>query len=284
MKRLYITFVLLCAAFLLSHCGYFASDKDEKPLARVDDEYLYLSDISDIFRNYSSEQDSIALLNNYINTWIQNKLILKTAEKNLTDEQMNFEKQLAEYRNSLIIYAYESELIKQNLNTEITEQAIEKYYTDNQDNFLLKDNIVRVIYVKTPLKTTNLSKIKSLYKSEDEEDLLRLRDLCEREAINYFIDDVWLVFNDLLKEIPIKTYNQEQFLKTNKYVEMQDSLFNYFLNVRSFKIKESVSPLSMERENIKNILINTQKVELVKKAHEDIYQDAKQKNKFEIYP
>jgi len=275
--------LILFLTILFSQCDSKGRKKDEKPLAKVFDNYLYLSDIDAIFPQGTTKEDSSLILKNYINNWIQQKLILNTAEKNLKPEQKNFDKQLAEYKNSLIVYTYESELIKQRLNTEITEDEISKYYNDNAQNFLLKDNIVKVIYVKTPLKSTNLKRIKTLYKSNNDDDLLHLKDICEREAVNYFIDDVWLVFNDLLKEIPIRTYNQEQFLRTNKHIEMQDSLYNYFLNIKSYKIKESISPLSMEKENIRNILINKQKIELIKRTHEEIFKDAQKRNSFEIY-
>ncbi len=276
---------LLSIAFtlLLVQCNFFNDDGKEKPLARVYNDYLYVSDIQELFKGDITEEDSIVLLKNYINNWIRQKLLLKIAEKNLSPEQKNFDKQLAEYRNSLIIYTYETELVRQKLNIDVTEQAIEKYYTENKENFLLKDNIVKVTYVKTPKKTTNLNRIKTLYKSDDDEEIFKLKELCDREAVNYFIDDVWLVFNDLTKEIPIKTYNQEEFLKNNRFIEMQDSLYNYFLNIRAYKIKETVSPLSMEKENIKNILINTQKLELIKKNQDEIFNDAVKKNNFEIY-
>ena len=279
----YSLIIIVTILFLIQSCGFFGSEKKEKPLAKVYDEYLYPSDLKDIFPNKMSKVDSIAFLKNYVNNWVHNRLVLKTAEKNLTDDQKNFDKQLTEYRNSLIIYTYESELIRQKLNMEITDEAITNYYNKNTQNFLLKDNIVKVVYVKTPLKTTNLNKIKNLYKSEDEEDIQKLKDICEREAVNYFLDDVWLIFTDLTKEIPIKTYNQEEFLKNNRFIEMKDSLYNYFLNIKAYKIKESVSPLSMERENIKNILINTQKIELIKKNQDDIFNNAVKKNYFEIY-
>jgi len=282
-KKSILFFTTIASLFLLVHCNFFKDDDKEKPLARCYNDYLYASQIEDLFKGDITPEDSILLLKNYINNWVRQKVLLYVAEKNLNDEQKNFEKQLTEYRNSLIIYTYETEFIRQKLSIDITDEAIEKYYNDNKENFLLKDNIVKVTYVKTPKKTTNINRIKSLYKSEDDEELFKLKELCDREAVNYFIDDVWLVFNDLTKEIPIKTYNQEEFLKNNRFIEMQDSLYNYFLHIRAYKIKESVSPLSMERENIKNILINTQKLELIKKNQDDIFNDALKKNNFEIY-
>jgi len=50
-----------------------------------------------------------------------------------------------------------------------------------------------------------------------------------------------------------------------------------------FRIKNGVSPLSFERNNIKNILLNRRKVELINKMRDDLYQKADKKNEFEIY-
>ncbi len=274
---------LLTTLFLWGQCQFFQEKHPEEPLARVANEYLYYSDIKDAVPFFQTPQDSIQFFTNYINNWIQNKLVLHTAKKNLHPEQKNFEKQLNEYKNSLIIYTYETELVRQNLDTDVSEQDIVNYYEANKQNFLLKDNIVKVTYVKTPLKTANLNKIRRLYRSTDEDDLSLLRDISKREAANYFMEDVWLLFSDLTKEVPIKTYNEEDFLRQNTFIEMQDSLYNYFLHIRGYKIKESVSPLSMEREHIKNIIINKRKIELVADLRREILRDALQRGEFDNF-
>ena len=130
----YFTILIIVLPLFFQQCNYFKSDKKEKPLARVYDEYLYSSDLKSLFPKKTSKADSIAFLNNYINSWVHNRLELKTAEKNLTANQKDFEKQLTEYRNSLIIYTYESELIRQKLSENITDDAITNYY--NKNNFL----------------------------------------------------------------------------------------------------------------------------------------------------
>lgn len=266
-----------------TQCNLFKEDKEEELLARVRNNYLYLSDIEHAFPAFSDKADSIQFLQNYVNNWIQNKLVLETAKNNLQPEQMDFEAQLNEYKNSLIIYAYETEIVRQKLDTIVSEEDIIDYYNNNKENFLLKDNIVKVTYVKTPLRTANLNKIKRLYRSNDSEDIMQLRDICQREAVNYFLDDVWLVFSDLTKEIPIKTHNEEDFLHRNTFVELKDSLYNYFLHIRGYKIKESLSPLSLERENIITIIINKRKMELVGNIRREIFDDAIRNGSFDNF-
>jgi hypothetical protein len=87
----------------------------------------------------------------------------------------------------------------------------------------------------------------------------------------------------LLKEIPIQTYNKELFLQNNRFVEVTDSTNSYFLNIKGFKIRNSLSPLSFEKENIKNIILNKRKLQLITKMKEDIYSDAANNKKIEIF-
>jgi hypothetical protein len=197
---------------------------------------------------------------------------------------MDFSAQLENYKNSLIIFEYENELVKQKLDTIVSDEEVEAYYTANQPNFLLKENIVQVQYVKLPKNTANLKQIKKLLASDNSEDKTKLSEMAEKFAADYFLDDEnWLLFNEVMNQIPIKTYNQEEFLKNHRDVEVQDSSFYYIARFKDFKIKESVSPLSYEKERVKNIILNKRKIELINKMHQDVYNQAVAKNNFEIF-
>jgi len=256
----------------------------EDSVARVNDDYLYRSDLIGIVPPGYSPDDSSEITKNFIDNWILKKLVLEQAEKNLTDDQMNFQKQLEGYRNSLIIYEYESNLIRQKLDTIVSMKEIEEYYDEHINDFVLKDNIVRVTYVKLLNKSPQLNTFKRLLRSDNTDDRFKLEDFCSKHAVNFFLDDhAWLLFNDLLKEIPIQTYNQEQYLRYHRFIQSNDSVYTYLLNIRDFKIKESSSPLSFERNNIKNIIINKRKISLIEDMQQDVYTEAIKKKRFEIY-
>ncbi len=275
---------LLILLIALTSCNTFFKKKTEQVLARVHDDYLYGSDLQGIVAAGTSREDSVTIVNNFIHNWIRQRLIIHQAEKNLTDEQMDFSKQLDTYKNSLIIYAYENELVRQKLDTLVTEEEIEQYYDANQQNFLLKDNIVQVQYVKLPLGSSQVRQFKKLMNSDELDDRYNLSDLCEKYARDYYLDDQnWLLFSDFLSQIPLQTYNQEDFLKNHKFVEYQDSLFLYLIRFKDFKVKESVSPIGFEHRRIIDIILNKRKMELMKRMEEDIYQSALKNNGFEIY-
>jgi hypothetical protein len=259
---------------------------DEKIIATAFDYSLYQSDIIGIVPKGSTKMDSTTIIKNYINNWIRQKIVLHKAEKNLNSEQKDFAQQIEDYQNSLIIYTYESKLINQLLDTNVSNQDIQNYYNANSDNFQLKDNIIKVNYVKLELKSPLKAKIKNMLfsKKEDVNTKNQLIDICTENAVNFYLDDdAWLLFDDLLKEIPIETYNQEAYLKSNRTIETKDDNFYYLINIKDFKTRESVSPLSFERDNIRNIIINKRKLELIQKMHKEVFDEATKNNDFKIY-
>lgn len=271
-------FFALCACNLKP-----GKDKNRVVIARANDEYFYADEIKDLVPEGTSSKDSLELIKKYIDNWVHESLVIQKAEDNLTDIQKNVEKQLQDYRNSLIIYSYEKELVKQKLDTIISNEEIEQYYNANQADFQLKDNIIKVIYVKVSKKAPGIEKLKKWYKSDIMKDREQLTGYCHQFAENFYLDDnSWLLFDDLLKEIPIQTYNKELFLQNNRIVEVSDSLNSYFLNIKGFKIRNSLSPLSFEKANIKNIILNKRKLQMITKMKEDIYNDAYNNNEIEI--
>jgi hypothetical protein len=224
------------------------------------------------------------ILKKFIDSWIRESLVIQKAENNLSDEQKDVQQQLDNYRNSLITYAYEKELVKQKLDTVVTAKEIEEYFNNNQNDFELRDNIIKVIYVKVNKKAPGIDKLKKWYKSDNMKDREQLSGYCHQFADNFYLDDnSWLLFDDLLKEIPIQTYNKELFLQNNRYVEVSDSTHSYFLNIKGFKIRNSISPLSFEKENIRNIILNKRKLQLITRMKEDVYNDAANNKSIEVY-
>jgi hypothetical protein len=255
-----------------------------KILARVFEYKLYASDLSAVIPAGITPDDSARRAENFINSWVKEKLLVHKAETNLGNEQKNVEKQLQDYRNSLIIYAYEKELVRQRLDTVVTDEMIKKYYDEHPNDFELKDNIMKVVYVRVDKKAPNISKLKSMIQSERPQDRVELESYCKQFGQNYFLDDnVWLLFDDLLKEVPIVTYNKELFLQNNKFVELADSSSFYFVNIKGVMTRNSHSPLAFEKENIRNIILNQRKREMIEQMHTDLYKEAMENKDIEIY-
>ncbi len=279
-------FIILFVIIFFNSCRYFKKDdaKKKEAVAKAFDYYLYEDDLIGIMPSGASKADSISIVKNFIENWVRQKVVLHTAEENLDNEKKEVSKKLEEYRNSLITYAYENELVRQKLDTVISEDQIVSYYKRNQQNFELKDNIIRVIYLKLNKKSPKLEKVKQWYVSSNENDRQSLKEYCQQYAINYYLDDnTWLLFDDLLKEIPIKTYDKEQFLQNNRKIIIEDSTLLYLVNIKGFMIKNSLSPLSFERKNIISMIINERKLRLIEEMENKTLENAKKSGDVEFY-
>jgi hypothetical protein len=269
-----------------SSCSYLKKKHDLSggAVARAFDHYLYKDDIVRLIPTGTSKDDSINIVKNFINSWIKQQVILHRAESNLAESEKDVEQQLLEYRNSLITYIYQQELIRQQLDTIVSNDEIEKYYSNNQRNFQLKDNILKVNFIKVTSKAPKLDKVRVWFRSDNSRDKKLLEEYCNQFASDfYFDDDKWQLFDDLLKKVPIKTYDKEEFLKNNRFIEVADSANLYLINIKGFMIKESLSPLSFEKDNIRNLIINKRKLQLVQEMEQSTYENALKNNDFEIY-
>ena len=277
--------VLIVFVLLFTQCKYLKKSNkgNGTQLARVASTYLHLEDVLEQMPEKLHGKDSVDFIHNFAEAWTKQQAVLLHAEKNLSDEQKDVENELESYRNALITYAFEKELVNQRLDTAVNNAEIEAYYNKNPQNFELKDNIIKVIYIKVKKSAPKISKLKEWYKSEKPADRKSLEEYCHQFAENYFLEqDAWLLFDDLLKEIPIETYDKEQYLKNNRFIELTDSTHLYFVNIKGFKIKDSVSPLSFERDNIRNIILNKRKLTLIEGMKKDVYNEALNGNEIEI--
>lgn len=125
MKRL--GFWLLFCAVLTSCQNFYKKANGDKIVATVYGRNLYQSDLKAVMYDGISTNDSIVNARSFIDTWVRRQLLIHQAEANLSKEQLDFSQQIEDYRNSLIIFRYESELVEQNLDTVVSEEEIMAY-------------------------------------------------------------------------------------------------------------------------------------------------------------
>jgi CHAT domain-containing protein len=194
------------------------------------------------------------------------------------------ERKILDYRYSIIAYEYQSQYVKQNLDTVVKANEIEGYYKTNIDNFILKQNIIRGTFMKVPKNAPQTQKIKEWIFSQKESDKAELKSYCLSFSAAYHISDsTWMIFDELVRNSPlVEIPNKVQFLKSNPYYETDDEAYLYFLKVDEYRITDNVSPLEFVRDEIKNIILNKRKVELAKKLEDDVYNHALDQKEFEI--
>ncbi len=282
-----ILFLALLTGIGLTSCSH-KNKSGDAPLARVGNKYLYVNDLKEIIPKGVSSRDSLLFYQSYINKWVHTQLLLNQAEKNLPEEKLNFKKRLEEYRNSLIIYQYETEYVRQNMDTIITEQQIDDYYKSHLKDFQLKENIVKVIYAILDRNREDSPHLEitfwRMFHLPDSVLLDSLENYAPVMAESFSTDtNNWIPFNQLLKVVPIETYNQGIYLKNHRIIRLKDDSKIYLLKFVNFKIKDDISPEDMEANFIRQIILNKRKTEMINQLRAGIFKHAIKQKEFEIY-
>ena len=277
-------YFLLCALFFLMFSSCKNADDRAQLVAEIAGKQLTWKEISDVIPDNSSPEDSAALADHYINDWVTKQLIISKAESSLPDELKSFEEMIENYRSSLLIYAFEQEWVRQKLDTVVSEQEIEQYYTDNEKNFQLKDYILKVKFSATAADSKQIGALKKLFNSSKPEDLVKWQQLCVSiGASYYFNEEEWMKWDEFIQQIPLEVYDIEGFLKKKNTIEFEKDNNLYLISITDYQLAGSKSPLSFERDKIKAMIINKRKLNLLETMRQDIYSKAQQDGDIKLY-
>lgn len=263
--------LLLCMGLSCSH------NKDgEKPIARVMDKYLYPADITGLIKPGTTPKDSILIVKNYISDWIRQQVLVSKAEENIEVDKKELEKKIEDYKESILIYQYENELVKQKLDTIVTDKQVADFYNQHKEDFILRNDLVRLTYIKTLNNEPNLVNIKRMF-VDPSVNILQMQDACKKAGLTSSFDESIWISTDFFPPTM-----QSLFSKSKGFVEQKDSIYTYLSQVKEFISKGNPSPKSYVKDQIFKIIVNQRKVEMIKNIREELYKEALQKGDFEI--
>ena len=280
------TGALIGIAFLMLFmgCDYFQKNSKEVVVAECYGKYLYESDLKGIVPEGASIMDSIQCTSTFIDSWIRRQVLIHQAENNLDKEELDLKKQMEEYRNSLVVYAYESQLINQKLDTLVSEDEITEYYEQNKEDFQLRNTMVRVAYVIVDEDCKAKPTFQKLLSDRDTLLLQNIDVLANYYAAKSYLDvDQWIRLDELVNIVPIEIFNAESFLKKNKFVCFDMNEYTYMVRFVEYLLEESASPMEMVRDNIKSVILAQRKLALLERMRTSLYEKAKRDRAFEVY-
>jgi len=276
--------VFLVSLLLLAGCGKLFRQSERIIVAECYDKKLYADELGGLVPSSAGKLDSLTQVNAFIDSWVRRQVLVHQAEMNLPPSELDFTKQLEDYRTSLVIYAYETQLIEQYLDTVVSQEEISTYYEEHKENFQLRSTMVRVAYVILDADCKQEKDFKKLLSDRDTLDVARLDDLASQHAKFVSLDvDTWMRLDDFLTIVPIEIFNHESFLRKNRFVSFEKDGFVYMVRFEDYLLEQSVSPLELEEARIKNIILLKRQKELLERMHSELYEQAKNEKVFEIY-
>lgn len=264
---------LLIVLLLLLLCSSCHRHED-KVMAQVYYHKLYESEVLKNMPTGLSPADSIALVNDFIDNWVREQLILHEAEKRLSSREKNFDRQLEEYRNNLLINTYFNKIISDTANVNITDEDLEAFMRSFDKRYTIEKEIVKVNYVKLPKKSPLVEVVKGILfdkerRVEEKEPLMVLLG----DSIEYLLDDdAWLYLDDIQNEVSFD-FSQEDVAQ-HKCIEKEIGDYRYLLVILDYKNQRSVSETNEEKAAARMMLLNQRKQQVIKQHVDQLYEKA----------
>jgi hypothetical protein len=278
----YVFPVIILSLSLIS-CSQSKND-DNLPIVRVGSRVLTKQDLDENIPAGLSHNDSIIEAEHYIRTWIIDVLMYDIAKKNTSDmERIN--RLVESYKKSLVIYQYQEQLINEKVIKKIGEQDLYNYYRDNKEKFKLDQYLIKGVFLKVPVKMSDIEEIRNSYKSvSSQTSREEMEKYSVRNAVifDYFLDK-WVSLDELKNNWPAASKNTLILENNRSCFEQQDETYCYFLNVAEFLSPGDFAPFEYAKPVIREILINQQKIDFLKQTEEDIYQRELNKGNIKFY-
>jgi hypothetical protein len=270
----------------LTSCTFFFKESDDRiKIARVNDSYLFYDDIKDLVSEETSKEDSILLVQNFINRWATQQLFMDGAMLNLSETQQNaFNKLVNQYKNDLYTKAYVEALVKRNIDTTVADDEAIAYYEENREAFRLNEELLKFRYIHIDENMIDFKNIEKKFKRFDETDKRNLDSISIQFKSYSLNDSIWIKASQVIDKIPVITAeNKNQLLKKSNFIQLKDSLGVYLMQINDVLMRSEIAPLEYVKPTIDQIVINKRKLELIKELEKDITKDAIKNNQFEIY-
>lgn len=282
---MYKSVTLIILLTTMFSCDYFYLKKDNrKPIARVNDAFLYEEELLTVTPKNIGEKDSILFVQSYINKWIDHQLLLSKAKINLEDKTEEFELLVKKYKEDLYINSYKQAVVKQYLDTTITQKDIDSFYKKNSKDYKLNEDLLQLKFLKIAVKHQNKKEIIKLFKSKEPEDIEKLSSEELSLKAMHLNDSIWVTYTDVLKQLsPFIAVNKKEILKNNQFIQKEDTLNVYLMAVKKVLLINQTAPKTYITPTIKQMILHQRKLLLLKKIEETIVDDAKNEKQFEIY-
>ncbi len=279
--------ICLCGLLVLLLCGA-CSDKEHDhggrvPLVEVEGSFLYREDVESACPVQCKGQDSVRWAGRFVRNWVEEELLYAKARENVGSTPQ-IERLVENYRRSLIVQAYQEELLRQQSPQQMGDSALRAYYESNLDLFKAEHPLVKGLFMKVPLTAPQIAEVRRWYKSDSHEAVEQLEKYSLRNAVVYeYFYDRWVPVSELQDLMPLPDNDLASFLDKNRHVERKDTAYYYFLHVTELLMPGAQEPYDFARPQVENLVRNAGQVEFLKQVKSDLYRRAEQRQMVKYY-
>lgn len=281
-----IRFYLLSTIVLfLAFCGCKRQNEVvEVKVASVGESVLTLSQLCAAIPQNVSTEDSAVIADEYVRRWINQQVVMQKAELNLSDEDLDIEEAIEEYRRALIVERYQQKVVDQKFRPVITDKEIEDYFEQMTGNFKLNESIMKGVMAVLPKNVDGLKEFRKWLRFSQDDDFSKVENFLFSNSKNYSLSlDKWITLSSVRKFLPLVKQPADNDIKGGKIWEYSDDENIYILLAIEMKLVDEVAPLEYVKDKIYTILLNKKKIDFIKRLSADLYNEALQNDQIKFY-
>ena len=260
------------------------STKQDKSLASVFNNTLYLSNLEEMFPDNASHQDSVMVINAYTNRWVREQLIMHEAERNIPKD-LDIDDLVQKYRASLILNSYEEQLTKNSLDTVIGDAELKAFYERTKDQYQLSTPIARCYFLKVPKPVPQPDSLQKWWNNPKSSDnLAKMQKYAQQYSKSFLLEDsTWHRVEDIAVLLPKGTVSGEN-ISEGKEITINDAHFQYYFRALKTMNQKDIAPLSFIKEQASKFILNQRKQQLLETKKQEMYDSELKKNNVKILP
>ena len=262
-------------------CSNFSNNNSNNLVARAGENFLYENDLPE----YTSKDDSLIKISSFIEAWAKEKVLYDLSMINLSQSKRAEIDELVEnYKVDLYINSYKDLIVNSKIDSIVTTEQIDSFYTLNINNFKLNENLVKYRYIKVPNDNININRIRRYIVRINEQDRYFLDSLNFQFADLKLNDSIWFTERDVISSIDfINQNNKSKYFIKNRLFTIEESNYTNFFIIDDILRSGNIPPISYLYERIKSTIVNQRKLNLLKNLNKEILNDALKSRKYEVY-
>lgn len=269
--------ISLCVALgviMLSGCSPLEGGLRDKVIAKVGKKKLRTSEAVAAIPAGLPAEDSLRMLEDYIEQWARRELKLQEAERVIGSSAVaEVNRMVEEYRYSLLGYRLDQNYLDMKVDTLLSDSVVTEYWEEHKADFALDRTVVKGRIVRVPNSYRQAVKLLSLMRSPSEDRQKDFISTCEKNNFEtHFFEEEWVDFSEFLSYLPVRRDRSYDYMLDSKEVrEMADADNHYFVQITDCLRAGSDAPFDRVGDAVKRIIFNRRRNQVIKEYEDSLY-------------
>jgi len=254
-------------------CDMLRKHQQGNPIAQMGNNALYWEDVEPLLSIACTHEDTINILNTYIQRWAKDLITYDAAKKYVS--QKNIEPRIDAYRQSLYNHEYQQQLLRRNARITIPEDSMLMFYNAHPELFKLKESIVKGILLIIPKDAPYQKNLREWLSKPSNTNMEQIEKYAYQNAHGYeLFADNWTTITKILLRVPSDESTLVPLIRSKNLIEISDSTNIYLLQVSDKHFAGGLMPYDYAKSDIESLMRRQNETRYIQDWEQNKYDQA----------